>query len=82
MRAHYTMSLIIEVYDFDALRDAAKAEALKSMSSSDWEKMRRDNLSPVAADLHMLFDPGVSPPGCSIEDGDCHFDGGEEPEEK
>lgn len=83
MRASYTMTLHVEVFDHEQLREAARQRRTLDgvMSREEWEELRGGNLSGVAADLHMLLDPGVSPPGCSIEAGECHFDEGEEPEE-
>lgn len=80
--ATYSVTLDVEVFDPIALRAAAKAEALKGMSAEDWEELRNSNFSPISADLHMLLDPGVSPPGCEIEHGEVIFLGGDDLEDQ
>jgi hypothetical protein len=75
MTQQYQITLDVDVYDKAKLREAAKAEALKTMSAEDWEDLRASNLDGIAADIHMLLDPGVSPDGCEIENGEVTYVG-------
>lgn len=78
MAEHYQITLDVEVWDKTALRAAAATHALKFMSAEDWEDLRATNFSDVAADLHMLLDPGAPPNGCSIENGEVTYAGKED----
>lgn len=78
MPATYQIQINVTVDDADALRRAAEAGAVKHMSLADWQEMRDSNLSPVAADLHMLLDPGQSPLGLTILDSHVEYIDGEE----
>jgi len=74
----YQMQLNVTVYDKEALAAAATVAALKMMSAEDWADLRASNFDPVAADLHMILDPGTSPDGTKIEHGECVFLGGDD----
>lgn len=74
----YQITLNVTVYDREALAAAAVVHALKFMSLEDWQDLRNANFSKVAADLHMILDPGVSPDGTTIENGEVTYIGGED----
>jgi hypothetical protein len=66
-----SITIEVEVGDEDALKAAAEARYLEENtgdSLDQWHTMRDDYpQGPVAADVLMVFDPGVSPPGCEIQ---------------
>lgn len=74
----YQVTLEVEVHHEGDLKKAAETEALKIMSIEDWTDLRNSNLCVVSADLHMILDPGVSPPGTSIEHGEVIYISGDE----
>lgn len=67
MRDQVTVSITIEIHDPEAFAMAALQRARDDgLDDADLESTYSpDNLSACAI---MLFDPGVSPPGCSIQD--------------
>lgn len=74
----YQVTLNVTVFDRKALAAAATKEALKMMSLEDWKELRESNYSEVAADLHMLLDPGTSPDGTQIEHGEVTYIDGDD----
>lgn len=76
MSARYQMQLDVAVHDKAALRKAAERRAVRDgQSLADWRETRAGNLDVVAADIHMLLDPGEGPPGLSVESGQCVYEG-------
>lgn len=81
MSARYQLSMEIVVDDFDALKKKAATRAKKE-GIQNWTDLRATNLSAVAADLHMLLDPGsISDAGLQIESSEVAFIDGDEPDE-
>lgn len=80
--AEYQVTLDVKVYDVKALREAAYLVARQDMTAEEWEELRNTNCSPISADLHMLLDPGVSPPGTQIEHGEVTFISGDDLEDE
>ena len=83
MTVTYQLQMTITVFDHEELARAAKAEALKSMSEDQWRELRGENWFLVCADIHMLLDPGVSPPGTNIDNCEIvYLEGDDSMEEK
>lgn len=63
----YQVTIEVQVSDAGELRRAALERALADgITASDWRKTRRER--GPGADLVMLLDPGISPPGTEIMD--------------
>ena len=72
MSRNYQMSLDVTVHDRAALyRAAAKRAKADGLSHAHWLELRRNSADPTAADIQMLLDPGVSPPGITIDNGEA-----------
>jgi hypothetical protein len=68
MARDYTISLDVTVHDPDEVIKAARQRYLdETTNATDSETIVPD----VEAALRFLFDPGVSPPGCEINDSSC-----------
>jgi hypothetical protein len=70
------VTLELTVFDalalFNAARTRAKADKL---DVRDWLETRRAHpAGQIAADIIMLLDPGMSPPGLQIEDSHAEVD--------
>jgi hypothetical protein len=62
-----TITITVEIDDEQELAaHAAEIAAQGGLMVDDWKDMRKDG-DPVRADLIMVFDPGTSPPGLSIQ---------------
>jgi hypothetical protein len=73
-KQQYEFRLNIDVWDKTDLKKAAEKRALQDgLTLKDWRATRKANCDPIAADLHMLLDPGVSPDGTSINDSIAEF---------
>jgi hypothetical protein len=69
----HQVTIYVDVNDQDALFAAAMARAKEDgLEESDaQENLKPDGEVHIGNCLRMLLDPGVSPPGCSIEDSSC-----------
>jgi hypothetical protein len=73
----YRFTITVDVIDEDELRRAAEerfCEQNGGRNVDQWHTLRRSNADPVAADLHMLFDPGESPDGTDIVESEAEFE--------
>lgn len=58
----------VEVHDLGAFLRAARERALKENAVTSMRQAKREyNRNNLTACAIMLFDPGISPPGCQIE---------------
>lgn len=75
MSTSYTFCVEVTVNDETALHSAAfnrVVEEMSHLSYADVIAMIGSHDEPnVEVCLTMLFDPGVSPPGCKIEESRC-----------
>jgi len=72
MRRQYQLILDVTVHDKAALfRAASKRAKQDGLTRSHWLEMRRSSFDPTAVDIQMLLDPGVSPDGISITNGEA-----------
>jgi hypothetical protein len=79
MAEWHRVMLDVRVWDRKALFLAAQARAkADGMSRADYLDLRRAHVSPIHADLQMLFDPGVSPNGCTIDQSEVESQEGDD----
>lgn len=79
----YTVSICVSVYDKAALRKAAERRYVAENKNprnavapaeerrrliKEWRGIRGSHVDRTAADLIMMLDPGISPPGVQIQD--------------
>ena len=75
MSKYFTVTIQVEVFDSAALKKAAWQRAkADGMSWKEWQRIRKEN-GGTADDLQMIFDPGVSPPGTSIQQSSATNEG-------
>jgi len=66
------ISIFVEITDETALLKAARKRAIEDGAAAD-DKAATLVVPDVETALRMLFDPGVSPPGVSIQDSSANI---------
>ncbi len=67
MAKTYLVMITVTVDDEAELAElAAQRAAEEGVPAEEWADMRKDD--PIESDLQMVFDPGASPAGTSIQD--------------
>lgn len=69
-----SITIHVEIHDVHALLQAARRHAVEHDSCTPGQTKELVPVGDVSAALRMLFDPGISPDGCQIQDSSVEID--------